>query len=160
MQRLTISYDLNAAQLADLLKSGCGGTLELTLHQHIPMFHTEHCVFCTFLSEGRNFKDCGQPCEHHKVRIMDRMHAMHYLRSDEGCRNTLFNGQAQTAAHYVEGMRRCGLNHFRLELLDEDAARTRELIEHYRRLLRGQLSAETLMQQLSLLDRIGVTDMK
>ena len=160
MQRLTISYDLNAAQLADLLKSGCGGTLELTLHQHIPMFHTEHCVFCTFLSEGRNFKDCGQPCEHHKVRVMDRMHAMHYLRSDEGCRNTLFNGQAQTAARYVEGMRRCGLNHFRLELLDEDAARTRELIEHYRRLLRGQLSAETLMQQLSLLDRIGVTDMK
>ena len=75
-------------------------------------------------------------------------------------RNTLFNGQAQTAARYVEGMRRCGLNHFRLELLDEDAARTRELIEHYRRLLRGQLSAETLMQQLSLLDRIGVTDMK
>ena len=160
MKALTVSYDLNAAQLADLLASGCGPSMELTLHQHIPMFHTEHCVFCTFLSQGHSFKDCGQPCDHHKVRIMDRAHAMHYLRSDEGCRNTMFNGQAQSAARYVDGMRRCGLNRFRLELLDETAEKTTELIEHYRSLLKGQTTAEQLMQQLNLLDRIGVTDMK
>ncbi len=160
MRLLTVSYDLNAAQLADLLKSGCGPALELTLHQHIPMFHTEHCVFCTFLSQGHSFKDCGQPCEHHKVRIMDRTHAMHYLRSDEGCRNTMFNGQAQSAARYVDGMRRCGLNRFRLELLDETAEKTTELLEHYRSLLKGQTTPEQLMQRLNLLDRIGVTDMK
>ncbi|MBR5186244.1 MAG: U32 family peptidase [Akkermansia sp.] len=160
MRLLTVSYDLNAAQLADLLKSGCGPALELTLHQHIPMFHTEHCVFCTFLSQGHSFKDCGQPCDHHKVRIMDRTHAMHYLRSDEGCRNTMFNGQAQSAARYVDGMRRWGLNRFRLELLDETAEKTTELIEHYRSLMKGQTTAEQLMQQLNLLDRIGVTDMK
>ncbi|MBO5684289.1 MAG: U32 family peptidase, partial [Akkermansia sp.] len=109
MRFLTVSYDLNAAQLADMLASGCGPMLELTLHQHIPMFHTEHCVFCTFLSNGHSFKDCGQPCDRHKVRIMDRTHAMHYLRSDEACRNTMFNGQAQSAARYAQSMRRCGL---------------------------------------------------
>lgn len=156
----TISYDLNAAQLADLLASGCGPELELTLHQHIPMFHTEHCVFCTFLSQGHSFKDCGQPCDHHKVRIMDRTHAMHYLRSDEGCRNTMFNGQAQSAARYVDGMRRCGLNRFRIELLDETPEKATELIESYRALLQGRLKPDSLMQQLNLLDRIGVTDMK
>ena len=160
MRKLTISYDLNAAQLADLLSSGCGGALELTLHQHIPMFHTEHCVFCTFLSKGHSFKDCGQPCDHHKVRIMDRAHAMHYLRSDEACRNTMFNGQAQTAARYVDGMRRCGLNRFRLELLDESPDKVTELIEQYRQLLQHRTTAEHLMQQLQVIDRIGVTDMK
>ena len=160
MRRLTVSYDLNAAQLADLLAGGCGPELELTLHQHIPMFHTEHCVFCTFLSQGHSFKDCGQPCDHHKVRIMDRTHAMHYLRSDEGCRNTMFNGQAQSAARYVDGMRRCGLNRFRIELLDESPAKATELIESYRALLQGRLKPDSLMQQLNLLDRIGVTDMK
>ncbi|MBR1982318.1 MAG: U32 family peptidase [Akkermansia sp.] len=160
LRYLTVSYDLNAAQLADLLASGCGPALELTLHQHIPMFHTEHCVFCTFLSQGHSFKDCGQPCDHHKVRIMDRTHAMHYLRSDEACRNTLFNGQAQSAARYVDGMRRCGLNRFRIELLDESPDKATELIESYRALLKGHLKADSLMQQLNLLDRIGVTDMK
>lgn len=160
MRSLTVSYDLNAAQLADLLASGCGPALELTLHQHIPMFHTEHCVFCTFLSQGHSFKDCGQPCDHHRVRIMDRTHAMHYLRSDEGCRNTMFNGQAQSAARYVEGMRRCGLNRFRIELLEESPEKTAELIGQYRALLQGRTTAEQLMQRLNLLDRIGVTDMK
>ena len=160
IRQLTVSYDLNAAQLADLLAGGCGPELELTLHQHIPMFHTEHCVFCTFLSQGHSFKDCGQPCDHHKVRIMDRTHAMHYLRSDEGCRNTMFNGQAQSAARYVDGMRRCGLNRFRIELLDESAEKATELIESYRALLQGRLKPDALMQQLNLLDRIGVTDMK
>lgn len=158
MQLCTPSYDLNAAQLADLLRSGAGPALELTLHQHIPMFHTEHCVFCTFLSQGHSFKDCGQPCDRHRVRIMDRTHAMHYLRSDEGCRNTLFNGRAQTAARYTDGMRRCGLNHFRLELLEENAEQTAHLIGLYRRLLDGSLTAADLMQRLNLLDRIGVVD--
>ena len=158
LQLCTPSYDLNATQLADLLRSGAGPALELTLHQHIPMFHTEHCVFCTFLSQGHSFKDCGRPCEHHRVRVMDRTHAMHYLRSDEGCRNTLFNGRAQTAARYTEGMRCCGLNRFRLELLDENAEQTSHLISLYQQLLQGKLSAADLMQRLNLLDRIGVVD--
>ena len=160
MRAQTVSYDLNAEQLADMLASGCGGELELTLHQHIPMFHTEHCVFCTFLSQGHSFKDCGQPCDHHKVRIMDRAYAMHYLRSDEACRNTMFNGQAQSAARYVEGMRRCGLNRFRIELLEESSEKTTELIGHYRALLNGRTTPDQLMQRLNVIDRIGVTDMK
>ena len=160
MQRVTVSYDLNAHQLADLLRSACGPELELTLHQHIPMFHTEHCVFCTFLSQGHSFLDCGRPCEHHRVRVMDRTYAMHYLRSDEGCRNTLFNGRAQTAARYVAGMRRMGLRCFRLELLEENAAQTEALITAYRALMRGKLEPQQLMEQLDLLDRIGVTETK
>lgn len=160
MQRVTISYDLNAHQLADLLRSACGPELELTLHQHIPMFHTEHCVFCTFLSQGHSFKDCGRPCEHHRVRVMDRTYAMHYLRSDEGCRNTLFNGRAQTAARYVAGMRRMGLRCFRLELLDESPEQTTALISSYRALMHGKITPEHLMEKLDLLDRIGVTETK
>ncbi len=160
MRRVTVSYDLNAHQLADLLRSGCGPLLELTLHQHIPMFHTEHCVFCTFLSQGKNFLDCGRPCEHHRVRVMDRTYAMHYLRSDEGCRNTLFNGKAQTAARYVEGMRRMGLRCFRLELLEETPEQVAALVAAYRALLRGRLEPGALIEQLDVLDRIGVTETK
>ncbi len=160
MRSVTVSYDLNAHQLADLLRSGCGPELELTLHQHIPMFHTEHCVFCTFLSQGRNFMDCGRPCEHHRVRVMDRTYAMHYLRSDEGCRNTLYNGQAQSAARYVAGMRRMGLTRFRLELLEESPEQTTSLITAYRALMRGKIEPAELLEQLDALDRIGVTETK
>lgn len=160
MRSVTVSYDLNASQLADLLRSGCGPHLELTLHQHIPMFHTEHCVFCTFLSQGHSFKDCGQPCECHRVRVMDRMYAMHYLRSDEGCRNTLFNGQAQSAARYAAGVRKGGLSRFRIDLLEETPEQTATIIAAYRSLLHGKRSADDVMQELDALDRIGVTGSK
>lgn len=158
MQLCTVSYDLNAQELADFLRWGCGSQLELTLHQHMPLFHTEHCVFCTFLSRGHSFKDCGQPCEHHRVRVMDRTCAMHYLQSDEGCRNTLFNGQAQTGARYVDSMRRVGLKRFRIELLEENPEKAVELVDTYRKLLAGKMDAQTLIDRLDTLDRIGITE--
>ncbi len=157
LRTMTVSYDLNAAEVADLLASGCGSLLELTLHQHMPLFHSEHCLFCAFLSNGHSFKDCGQPCEHHHVRVMDRRHAMHELRSDEGCRNTLFNGQAQTAASHVASMRRAGLRRFRIELLGESPERVCGIIAAYRELLQGRLSPADLIGRLNLIDRLGVT---
>jgi putative protease len=27
------------------------------------MFHMEHCVFCAFLSTGKDYRDCGRPCD-------------------------------------------------------------------------------------------------
>ena len=160
LQAVTVSYDLNARQLADLLHSGCGPQLELTLHQHMPLFHTEHCVFCTFLSRGRNFKDCGQPCEHHRVRVVDRARAAHFLRSDEGCRNTLFNARAQTAARCVQEALQAGVSRFRIELLEETPQQVEQLIALYRALLSGGLQVDALVRELGVLDRPGITEIE
>ena len=156
---ITPSYDLNAIQLDELMHTGCGPLLELTLHQHMPLFHTEHCVFCTFLSDGHSFMDCGQPCEKRRVRVVDRTHAKHYLRSDEGCRNTLFNARAQTAARCVASAMQAGLTRFRIDLLAE----SREIdciIARYRELLDGKLSVENLLRALDALDRPGITEIE
>ncbi len=156
----TVSYDLNADQINALLDSGCGPDLELTLHQHMPLFHCEHCVFCTFLSHGHSFKDCGRPCENHHVKIIDRKGSAHELRSDEGCRNTLFNARAQTAARCVFPAMRAGLSRFRIELLEEDADRTRRLISLYRNFMNRQLSIDQLLANLEAIDRPGVTEIE
>ncbi|WP_197064832.1 hypothetical protein [Leptolyngbya sp. KIOST-1] len=39
LERVTASYDLNAEQLVDLLASAPPDWFEITLHQHMPMFH-------------------------------------------------------------------------------------------------------------------------
>ena len=78
-------------QVLDLVSAAPANWFELTLHQHMPMFHMEHCVFCTFLSKGTTYKDCGRPCESHVVHLRDRVGQMHRLMADVGCRNTLFN---------------------------------------------------------------------
>uniref|UniRef100_A0ACD5GYF5 Uncharacterized protein n=1 Tax=Desertifilum tharense IPPAS B-1220 TaxID=1781255 RepID=A0ACD5GYF5_9CYAN len=59
LERLTASYDLNSVQLTDLLKTCPPTWFEVTIHQRMPMFHMEHCVFCAFLSSGTDYRNCG-----------------------------------------------------------------------------------------------------
>ena len=72
--------------------------LEAVAHQHLPIFHTEHCVFARFLSAGDSHLDCGRPCEMHALHLRDGGGADHLVLADEGCRNTVFNAQAQSGA--------------------------------------------------------------
>ncbi|MGL4401693.1 MAG: DUF3656 domain-containing U32 family peptidase [Luteolibacter sp.] len=157
VDHLTVSYDLNIGQVLELLAEAPPEWFELTLHQHMPMFHMEHCVFCTFLSNGTTYKDCGRPCETHVVHLRDRVGQLHRLQADVGCRNTLFNGKAQTGARYYEHLRKTGLTRFRIELLDEaeDAGKT---IRAYQDLLSGKSDAFELLDQVQALEKLGVTE--
>jgi putative protease len=155
---LTVSYDLNISQVLDLLRGAPAHWFELTLHQHMPMFHMEHCVFCTFLSKGTTYKDCGRPCEEHVVHLRDRVGQLHRLVADVGCRNTLFNGRAQTGARFFDDLRSTGIGKFRIELLDEDPDTARRTIRAYQALLRGQSDSTTLLRHVKALEKLGVTE--
>jgi len=158
LDHLTLSYDLNIAQVLDLLKTAPPEWFELTLHQHMPLFHMQHCVYCAFLSNGTTYKDCGRPCENHVVHLRDRVGLLHRLQADVGCRNTLFNGKAQTGARYYDALRIAGLARFRLELLDESAEQTATTIRAYQNLLGGTLTAASLLEQVQALEKLGVTE--
>ncbi len=158
LDALTISYDLNIGQVLDLLGGAPPSWFELTLHQHMPMFHMEHCVFCTFLSKGTTYKDCGRPCESHVVHLRDRVGQMHRLMADVGCRNTLFNGRAQTGARFFADLRAKGLSKFRVELLDEDDLGALRAIQSYQDFLAGKTDAETLLANVAAFEKLGVTE--
>jgi putative protease len=155
---LTVSYDLNIGQALDLLGGAPPQWFELTLHQHMPMFHMEHCVFCVFLSKGTTYKDCGRPCEKHVVHLRDRVGQLHRLQADVGCRNTLFNGRAQTGARFHQALRAAGLSRFRIELLDEDAATACRTIRAYQELMDGKADARDLLERVAALEKLGVTE--
>ncbi len=157
-QRITASYDLNRDQLIELTKHTPSPWLEVVIHQHMPMFHMEHCVFCSVLSPGKNKSDCGRPCDHHDVKLRDRVGVEHVLHADIGCRNTLYNGVAQSGAEAVESLLNCGVRNFRIELLrDSEASATTELVKLYQALLAGRLHGTQVWQQLKAHNRVGVT---
>ena len=158
LERLTVSYDLNIGQVLDLLARAPAPWFELTLHQHMPMFHMEHCVFCTFMSEGTSYKDCGRPCEKHVVQLKDRVGQLHTLQADVGCRNTLFNGRAQTGARFFYDLQAAGLRHYRIELLNESQAESAEIIDTYQQLLRGNSTVGSTMLKIEATERLGVTE--
>jgi putative protease len=157
LQYLTASYDLNGEQLTDLLTACPADWLEVTIHQHMPMFHMEHCVFCAFLSEGTDHTNCGRPCEDYAVKLRDRAGVEHILQADAGCRNTVFNGVAQTGAEVVQRLMAAGGRRFRVEFLDESPDRVRQSLDRYQQLLRGEISGVQLWQDLQLTSQLGVT---
>ena len=124
LNRLALTHDVNAEQIAALaehLPQAYRDKLELIAHHHLPIFHTEHCVFARFMSHGNSYKDCGRPCEHHTVHLRDPGQYDHLVLADVGCRNTVFNAQAQSASTYSERLIKAGIAHWRIELVDEPA---------------------------------------
>ena len=157
LERVTASYDLNFTQLEALLQAAPPAWFEITIHQHMPMFHMEHCVFCAFLCRGTDYTNCGRPCDQHDLKLRDRVGAEHPVKADAGCRNTVFNARAQTGADYVARMLALGARHFRLEFLNETPEQAAQTIARYRQLLRGEITGPQLWRELLLLNQLGVT---
>jgi putative protease len=157
LERITASYDLNIAQLESVMKSTPPEWFEVTIHQHMPMFHMEHCVFCAFLSKGTDFRNCGRPCDKHDVRIRDRVGMEHPLKADVGCRNTVFNAKAQTGAEFAAHLIALGVRNFRIEFVNETPEEVARTIAQYRQLLRGEITGTQLWRELKLINQLGVT---
>ena len=157
LERVTASYDLNHAQLEALLEAAPPEWFEITIHQHIPMFHMEHCVFCAFLSSGTDYTNCGRPCDKHDLKLRDRVGAQHPVKADVGCRNTVFNALARTGAEHVPHLVALGARHFRIEFLNEGPGQVLETISAYRRLLEGRISGSQVWRELKVLNQLGVT---
>jgi putative protease len=144
----TPSFDLDATQLEALLATPAGRLAELVVHHPMPLFHDEHCLYAALLSEGRDHRTCGRPCDRHKLSLRDRAGMDHPVEADVGCRNTVFHARAQSAAELVPMARRRGVGRFRVELVREGADETRRVVEAYRGLLAGGLSAGELFRGL------------
>jgi len=156
LQRVTPSYDLNISQLLELLHTSPPSWFELTLHQHIPMFHMEHCVFAAFLSEGKDHRTCGRPCDRHRISARDRVGESHPIRADVGCRNTVFHARPQSGASHIPQLLATGLRHFRLELLEESPEEAVLLLASYRKALLGHSDPSHLAHSLGARDQLGV----
>eukprot|EP00741_Cyanophora_paradoxa_P013430 tig00020685_g12968.t1 len=83
--------------------------------------------------------------------------AAEVAKGDAGCRNTVYNGRAQTGAEHFGRLAGAGARAFRVEFVDEGPGRVRRTLECYGALARGELSAADLWRELKLLSQLGVT---
>jgi putative protease len=157
LARLVPSYDLNWDQLTALVSDSDPAWYEAVIHQHMPMFHMEHCVFAAFLSAGKDWRDCGRPCDRHKVELRDRSGAEFPVLADTGCRNTVYNAVPQSAAEFLPRMLALGVRWFRVELLRETAAEVGPLLDRYVAVLEGRHDGRGAWRQLRALNQLGVT---
>lgn len=157
LSTVTASHDLNQRQLLDLLENVPRGRVALTLHHHIPTFHNSHCVYAHLLSAGTDYKTCGRPCEEHRIALRDFAGHEHPVVVDVGCRNTVFNAFAQSAAPLVPKLLELGVRRFRVELVWERADEVTRTLSAYRKLLAGVLSPSDALKEARVHERYGVT---
>jgi putative protease len=155
--RITPTHDLNGYQITTLASQIGGASIEAIAYQHLPVFHTEHCVFCRFLSTGTSYKDCGRPCEKHTVSLRDVNGREHPLVADVGCRNTVFGAEAQEASGWLDEWRAAGIRDFRLEFAHESAADVLAITRAFRQYFESRKTAGQLTQELTRFSPQGTT---
>jgi len=157
LETLTASHDLDALQLDALLDATDASRITIALHHHVPTFHTEHCVYSHLLSHGRDFRSCGRPCEEHAVSLRDRTGESHPVIVDVGCRNTVFNARAQSAASLVPRLLQRGVRRFRVEFVRESTSEARTVLAAYDALLAGRITAHEAVRRVGTHEQFGVT---
>ncbi len=157
LARLAPTHDLNAAQIAHLARCVDPDRLEVIAYHHLPVFHTEHCVFCRFLSSGTDHTNCGHPCETHHVTLRDERGLEHPVLADVGCRNTVFEARVQSGARFLQAWRAAGIRRFRLEFVHEDGTAVRGVIRAFRAALEGKLNGAGLEREWARYAASGTT---
>ena len=158
LSRITPTHDLNAAQIAEFARLAGPARTEVIAYQHLPVFHTEYCVFARFLSKGTSYRDCGRPCEKHSVELKDTQGRAHPVLADVGCRNTVFGAQAQEASRHFDAWRKAGIRHFRLEFAHESAAEVAHITTAFQKALRGEITTKDLTRELAARAPQGTTE--
>ena len=152
-ESITPTHDLNAAQIVELARWVGPQSLEPIVYQHLPVFHTEHCVFCRFLSSGTDYTNCGHPCESHQITLRDRQGKEHPVMADVGCRNTVFGGDAQSAGKHFTGWLETGIRDFRLEFVHESYEDVLTVTNAWSAALSGEIDPVQLERKLREVSR-------
>lgn len=160
LSRITAAYDLSASSITELAncmkESGSATKLEVVVHAHLPIFHTEHCVFARFLTKGNSYLDCGHACTHNRIHLRDQTGKDNLVLADMGCRNTVFSAEAQSGVHSIKDWSEAGVGFLRIELVDEGKEDVKKIIEGYEQVLLGEQRASQLWETLkSICDSNG-----
>jgi putative protease len=129
--RIVPGHDLDRMQLAELLAVCPGVTFEVIVHSYVPMFHMRYCLFASRLAAGHDCRDCARTCARHDIRLRDRIGVDHPVFVDAVGRNMVFNGRPRAEKASIAELRRHGVRHFRIELLQETADQMASLLDAY-----------------------------
>ncbi len=151
LRRVTAAYDLSANAITELalaMGPSQSSKLEVIAHAHLPIFHTEHCVFARFLTKGNSYLDCGHACTRNNVHLRDEKGKDNLVLADMGCRNTVFSAEAQSGIHSLKQWADAGVGTIRIELVDEGEEDVRRIVEGYLNVLDGTEKASSVWETL------------
>lgn len=155
---VTPTHDLNGQQISELARVTDSDRIEVVAFHHLPVFHTEHCVFCRFLSTGTDSSNCGHPCESHQIALADAQGRQHPVLADVGCRNTVFGAEAQFGGRFMNDWRESGISNYRIEFVHETAEQILAITKGFQQFLSRKIDTDALVNEINQHAQTGTTD--
>ena len=133
--RIALSPELDIDQTAQMLRAfeqtyGQLPSVEALIYARHELMALRHCVIRHALGDS----SCGR-CRNEWFALLDDAGRRFPILTNGRCENRLFEGRP--AEKDIKALLDMGIRHFRVELLDEDASHSREIVRKYRRLTDG-----------------------
>lgn len=135
VRRIALSPELDMDQTAEMLRAfsdqyGQLPPVEALMYARHELMALRHCVIRHALGEAA----CGR-CRRERFALQDEAGRVFPIYSTHRCENRLFEGRP--AEKDVRALLNMGIRHFRVELMDEDAAESHKIVGRYCRMLEG-----------------------
>lgn len=132
-RRIALSPELDEYQTADMMIAferayGQLPAVEALLYARHELMAMRHCVIRHALGDSA----CGR-CRRERFSLLDDAGRRFPVMTTGRCENRLFEGRPSEKD--TEALLKMGIRHFRVELLDENAAQSREIMQKYLRML-------------------------
>ncbi|MDD4280060.1 MAG: DUF3656 domain-containing protein [Candidatus Sumerlaeales bacterium] len=133
-ERMAFSPELAIENICALLENSVPAWFEPVVYQRIPMFYTEHCLYCkhTAPNEATKFPECGRQCEFKNISLRDRKGVDHVVKTDDACRNIVYAGEPKSMLADVPAMVAAGIRRMRIDFVDEDSSTVRDIVRQFR----------------------------
>jgi putative protease len=135
VRRIALSSELDAERTAEMLRAFSEvyeqlPPVEALVYARHELMALRHCVIRHALGGAA----CGR-CRRERFSLQDDAGRIFPILSTHRCENRLFEGRP--AKKDVRPLIDLGVRHFRVELMDEDAAESRRIVGRYCRMLEG-----------------------
>jgi putative protease len=150
VKRLTISQELDAGNIMDILESQASIEWEMTVHGPLCGMVSDLCLARVLAQENKD--DCSFNCLNGSYGLRDEFGQVYKIYTDEKCRNYIFYPYDLCLFAYLAELQAAGLRHFRLECQYYPQEKLTEVFKIYRQVL--QVASERRNNSKELFNRL------
>ena len=131
----TPGLELTLSQVHDLGELTSALQMECMVHGSMPGMLLEYCIVGTHMTGTGKYDPCPGPCTSINYALQDKLDGLHWLKTDQYCRNHLFMVKDLCTIGFIDQLVATGASRFRIEGLLYDAEYLKKLVFIYHQAL-------------------------
>lgn len=134
---INLSIELNKREINEVMKNTKNQCVQYLVYGKPELMISEYCPVGSIIGGKDSNNGCNNQCEKGNYILKDRKGENFIIRNDKFCRTSIYNGVSINNIDNIRELQKIGVNSFRLDFVDEDYGKTREVLQY---LLKGNIN--------------------